>query len=267
MLRYRSDVAVTALVLLSIDSGCDKKDDQVVTPPIAASAILAPAPPAGPRTLRFAIDVASKTTIDMPAPKEHIRAETSAAAGDVTIDLGDLGKTRGQVKVDLATLSTHTFDNATKDKSQTEHAHNWLEAGDLVSPEIKETNRWAIFSIREVNELTISDLSKVPVTHVGVEDVRSVLAIAKGDFFLHGHQVVFHYATGEASTAMAPTKLEIRTKAPIHVVLADHDVKPRDNLGKLAQASFSILGTKVAETADVTLAVSATAAPVASPTP
>jgi hypothetical protein len=38
-------------------------------------------------------------------------------------------------------------------------------------------------------------------------------------------------------------------------------VKPRDGFGKLAQASFSLLGTKVAETADVTLDLSATPAP------
>jgi hypothetical protein len=267
-LSVRSELVVALAVAVVSASACDnKKDEAPVAPAVAASAIAPPVAPTGPKTLRFNLEPGGKTSIDMPAPKERIRAQTTAVKGDVTIDPTDLEKTRGQVKVDLLTLTTHTFDDAKKDSSQTEHAHNWLEAGDLVTADVKEANRWVIFTIRGVEGVTTHDLGQVPVTHLATDDARTVDATVKGDFFLHGHsvpkdvpvEVVFHYPSGQA--AAAPTRIEIHTKAPLHVTLADHDVKPRDGLGKLAQASFSLLGTKVAETADVTLDLSATPAP------
>ena len=57
------------------------------------------------------IDPKGKTTIDMPAPKEHIKAITEAAGGSVDVDLMNVTNTRGEVKIDMTTLSTHTFGN------------------------------------------------------------------------------------------------------------------------------------------------------------
>jgi hypothetical protein len=256
------------LTLVTTAVACDSKEDAPKAPAVAASAIAPPVAPTGPKTLHFNLDPAGKTSIDMPAPKERIKAETTAVKGDLTVDPGDLEKTRGQVKVDLFTLSTHTFGDESKDHSQTEHAHNWLEAGDLVTPEVKEANRWVIFTIRGVEGIAVKDLTAVPVAHLATDDGRAVDATVKGDFFLHGHsvakdvpvEVVFHYPTGQATSA-APTRVEIHTKTPLHIALAEHDVKPRDGFGKLAQASFSLLGTKVAETADVTIDLAGTLAP------
>jgi hypothetical protein len=273
-LLLRSTVAVIAAALAV---GCDKNAEVPLAPAVLASAVVAPPPPAGPKVLRLVVDPTSKTTIDMPAPKEHIKADTTAAAGELTIDPSDLRKTRGLVKIDLTSLKTHTFDDDKKNAAQTEHAQNWFEAGELVTPEVKETNRWAIFTIQAVDGLTETDLSKVPAAAAGAGDVKSIAATVKGDFVLHGRQVhkdvpvevTFRYPSGQAATAV-PTRVEVHTKTPLHVVLAEHDVKPRDNLGKLAQASFSILGTKVAETADLTLDLAATVAsapPAADPAP
>jgi hypothetical protein len=220
--------------------------------------------------LRFVVDPASKTSIDMPAPKERIAAGTTAARGELSVDLEDLTRTRGRVDVDLTTLQTRTFGDASKDKAQTEHAHNWLEAGDLVTPEVKEANRWVTFTIRGVDSAGAHRLDEIPVEHAGGDETRTVAVVATGDVSLHGHtvkkdvplSVVFHYPAGQ-STSGAPTRLDIAARSPLRLVLADHDVKPRDGLGKLAQASFSLLGTKVAETADVSLDLHATPATLA----
>ncbi len=249
-----------AAVVVPMVSACDKESETAPAPAVAASAVVAPKPPEGPKVIKLTIDPASKTAIDMPAPNEHIKAETTAAAGKLTIDPTDLTRTRGIVRVDLTTLRTTTFGNAEKDDLQTEHAHNWLEAGKLVTPAVKETNRWAIFTIKEVAGVGEADLSKVAVA----SDTRTVEATVKGDFFLHGHEapkevpveVVFHYPAGQAMTAM-PDRVDVHTKSPLHVTLKEHDVKPRDNLGKLAQATLQLV-SKVAETADVTLDIHAT---------
>jgi hypothetical protein len=54
----------------------------------------------------------------------------------------------------------------------------------------------------------------------------------------------------------------VTSKSPLHIVLADHEVKPRDPIGSLIQGGFNtILRAKVAETADVTLDLHSTPAP------
>ena len=55
--------------------------------------------------------------------------------------------------------------------------------------------------------------------------------------------------------------IDIKTKSPMKVKLADHDVKPRDNFGKIATKAFDLLGTKVADVANVSLELRATPAP------
>src|SRR5215472_4996916 len=201
----------------------------------------------------------------MPAPKEHIKADTSAAAGALEIDLANLAGSRGEVKIDLSTLKTHTFGNDS-DTTQTKHALTWLEVGGDAPQEAHEPNRWAVYAIRSVDGLSASDITKVAAAKEGSDDVRTVTLTAHGEFLLHGHKVPnkdaaleakFHYPSGSPADSK-PIRIEITSKSPLHVVLADHDVKPRDNVGKIAQSAFGLLGTKVAETADVSIDLTAT---------
>ncbi len=244
--------------------GCDHKDDSTAASNATATSATALAPSASDtKTTRYAIDPKSTTSIDMPAPKEHIKADTSAAAGNVDIDFANLTNSRGEVRIDLSTLKTHTFGND-QDATQTTHALTWLEVGGNAPNEVREPNRWAVFAIRSIDGASATDVSKVAPTKEGSEDVRSISVTAHGDFLLHGHKVSkdavldvkFHYPSGAAPDSK-PTSVDIVSKTPMHIVLADHDVKPRDNVGKLAQGAFNLLGTKVAETADVTLTLSA----------
>src|SRR5215472_9942012 len=124
--------------------GCGKKDD--AKPGLAASAsALAPSTlDPGARAVSFVIDPKSTTSIDMPAPKEHIKADTSAASGSIEVDPMNLAGSRGQVKVDLSTLTTHTFDDADQNTAQTTHARTWLEV--VVQGNMNDENRYAVYA-------------------------------------------------------------------------------------------------------------------------
>jgi|HubBroStandDraft_2_1064218.scaffolds.fasta_scaffold53044_1 hypothetical protein len=256
------------LVGMALVVGCDKKEEASATVAPAASAVAPSVAPPTAMVVRYAIDPAGKTSIDMPAPKEHIKADTSGAGGELQIDLTNLANTRGEVKVDVATLKTHTFDDASKDTKQTEHALTWLEVGDQVTPEVREKNRWVTFAIRSIDGASASELTKVAPEKSADGEVRTVTLTAHGEFLLHGHKVGkdaaleirFHSPAGAAAGAK-PALVDVTTKAPLHIVLAEHEVKPRDNLGSIAQSAFGLLGTKVAETADVTLDLHAKPAP------
>ncbi len=257
----RFALGICVVVVPSLVLACSKEDPKPVKLAESASAVAAAAPPPTAKVMPYAIDATSKTSIDMPAPNEHIKADTTAAAGNLDVDLMNVENTRGTVKVDLTTLTTHTFDDADKNKSQTEHSHNWLEVGDLVDAATKEANKYAVFAIQTVDGASAKDVSKVAPVKEGGEDVRTVTLTAHGDFLVHGRKVKkdvpleakFHWAAGADPATAQPTKIDVRTTSPMKVILAEHDVKPRDNFGKLAQKSFNLLGTKVAETADVTL--------------
>ncbi len=250
-----------ALIVLSVPAfAACKEDPKPIKLAESASAVVAAPPPPTAKVMPYALDAASKSSIDMPAPNEHIKADTTAATGKLDVDLMNLENTRGEVKIDLTTLTTHTFDDADKNTSQTTHSHNWLEVGDLVDAPTKEANRYAAFAIQSVDGASAKDVSKVAPVKEGADDVRTVTLTAHGEFLIHQHkvkkdvalEVKFHTPSGGAADAQ-PTRIDVRTTSPMKVILAEHDVKPRDNFGKLAQKSFNLLGTKVAETADVTL--------------
>jgi hypothetical protein len=257
-------LGMTALAM-TLSAGCSKKSESQPSTgssgaPTAASA------PVSAKTVKFTIDAKGTTTIDMPAPKEHIKADTSAAAGNIDIDPTVLANSRGQVKVDLTTLTTHTFSDDKQNTDQTTHARTWLEA--VVDGKTLEDNRWAILTIDSVDGLSAPDVTKVAAVKEGNDDVRTVSMTVHGKLFVHKEsvpkdatvEVKFHYPAGAAPESK-PSSIDIKTTKPIHIVLKDHKIEPRDPFGTVAQGALHLLGTKVADTADVTVAIKATPAP------
>jgi len=261
---HRFGFVACGLVTAALVAGGCKKDDTATqdAPKAMAPIAMSSAEPAG-KAIDFTIDPASKTTIDMPAPKERIKGDTTAAKGMLHVDTGDLSKTRGDVFIDLNTLTTHTFGDAEKDATQTKHAHTWLQIDDMLKDaDARERNRWVHFAIRSVDALSATDLSRVAPTKVDADDVRAVTLTAHGEVEAHSIpskslrdaplEVRFHVPTGSPPDTK-PTKIEIAAKAPFTIVLADHDIKPRDTEGILAQKAFGLLGTKVADVANVSV--------------
>jgi hypothetical protein len=190
----------------------------------------------------------------MPGVTEHLIGDTSGADGTLDVVPGDLAQSRGTVKIDLATFTTHTFGDG-QDATQTEHARTWLEV--VVDGKTNEAMRWATLAIRSIDGLSATDLAKVPV----VGDVRTVTMTVHGDVLVHGHQlskdvpveVAFSYPPGAAPDA-TPSRLTIKTKQPLHIVLKEVDVQPRDTVGKLTAWTTRLI-SKVAEYADVTVSL------------
>lgn len=255
--------AVTTCVGLGLASlaGCDDKKGPALAP--SASALASSTPPASAMATRFAIDPKSETTLSLEAPQEKIKAKTNAAAGTLDIDLKNVASSRGEVKIDLSTLTTSTFGVESKDKSQTTHARTWLEVADgedgKLDEKVKEQNRYAVYAIRSIENPSATDVTKVAPTKDGADEVRTITMTTKGELLVHGHkvdregevEVGFRYDPGAA--ADKPKAVTVKSKKPFRVVLAEHDVKPRDGFGKIAKGSFSLLGTKVAENADISL--------------
>jgi hypothetical protein len=249
--------------LLASAAGCGKKEDAPSLAPSASALVATQADPAT-SVWHYVLDPTGTAHVEMPGVSEHIVGDTSAAAGTLDVTAHDLTQSRGLVRVDLTTFTTHTFGND-KDAAQTKHARTWLEA--VVDGKTDEAMRWAEYAIRSIDGVSARDLTQVTPTKDGGEDVRTVTMTVHGDLRIHGHKVQkdevahvsFRYPAGAAADAR-PTRITIKSKQPIHVVLKEYDVQPRDPAGKALAWTTGLL-SKVAETADVSFDLGATPAP------
>jgi hypothetical protein len=236
---------------------CGKRSEPVALAPAALSPSMAEA---GAGTWRYAIGPSGSVHVELPGLKEQIVGNATRVAGSLDVVPSDLGQSRGQVRVDLSTFSTTTFGNE-KDATQTKHARTWLEV--QVGDTTNENMRYAEFAIRSVDGLSAGDLTHVAPIRDGQNDVRAVSMTVHGDLLIHGHRVpkddavdvVFYYPAG-APADSKPIRMQITSKAPMRVVLKEHDVRPRDPAGQVLSWTTSLI-SKVAETADVTLRVGA----------
>ena len=260
---HRHFCCAVSTVALVFAGACSKKDDAAGLAP-AASALSASTADSTSMAWHYVVDPTSTTHVDMPGVKEHIKGDTTAAAGTLDVAAKDLTQSRGLVRIDLATFATHTF-GTDDDATQTKHALTWLEVA--VGDKTSEEMRWADFAIRGIDGVSAADLTKVEAHKDGSDDVRTVTMTVHGDVLIHGHRiqkdglvdVAFRYPSGAASDSR-PAKIEIKSNQPMHVVLKELDVRPRDPAGQLLDWTTKLI-SKVAETADVTVDIGASPAP------
>jgi hypothetical protein len=255
--------AVLVLALSAATSGCESKPSQPLAP---SSTALEPAPKPA-QSQSFAVEAqGSKLSFEMSAPIEKIVGEApDSAMGELHLNLNDLTKSTGLVKIDLDKLTLYQhkrtnqmdqYGDRSKSDKQNEHARAWLEIGEDAPPDKREENRWAELKINEiVNVRPQADVTKMS----GAE--RKIQAVVVGDLRLHG-RVARKRALIEATFKFdgdKPQTVTIKTTQPMGVGLDEHDVRPREGFGKLAKATLEKLSNKVAKEAPIELEFSARA--------
>lgn len=266
-LRYRFLLGV--LCLGGTLSGCKEKPSAQLAP--TASALQAA--PAAPSATQFSVDSASsKVTFLMDSPLEKIDGDASGGlSGELSVDLSDLSKSTGLVKVDLQKLVLYqqkregektAYGERKKSDLQNEHARNWLQitprAGD-VTPEQAEANRWVEFKVDKLEAVSVPNVS------AATGNERKLNATATGEFRLHGRkqpksaklELVVTYQGDKAQS------IHVKTTEPLAIGLEEFEVNPRDDAGKfvktLTEALSSGLKGKVAQQAPIVLDFTATA--------
>jgi hypothetical protein len=258
-----------ALCLGSTLGACKDKPSATLAP--IASAL--EAPPAAASARQFSVDSASsKVTFLMDSPLEKIDGDASGGlSGELFVDLSDLAKSTGLVKVDLQKLVLYQqkrgdaragYGERKKSDLQNEHARNWLQIvpreGDL-SAEQAEANRWAEFKIEKLEAVSTPNVAAA----TGAD--RKLTATASGDFRLHGRklqksaklEIVVNYDGDQ------PRSIRVKTSEPLAIGLEEFEVNPRDDAGKfvksLTDALSSNLKGKVAQQAPLVLDFTANA--------
>jgi hypothetical protein len=258
--------AMLALALAATSAaGCD---DKPATPLAPTSTALQATKPATAGAKKFTVDKASsKVDFTMEAPQEKIRGRVPGATeGELQIDPTDLTKATGLLTVDISGIEVYQtkmdddagkFGEETKSDLQNTHVRNWLEIAGDVPEDVRKKNSRVEFALRSVDSASQKDVSKM----TGPE--RKVTIKATGDFLLHGRktqktaelEVTFRY---DGDT---PKSISVKSVKPFVVGLDEHDVKPREKWGVLAQKTLAILSPKVAKDAEVSVDLTASLAP------
>ena len=253
-----------SLFLLAMTvAACDKKPSTTLAP---ESSALGPAMKASANARAFEIaTTGSKATFLMNAPVEKISGEAAdATKGTIYVDPADLMQTSALLQVDLDKLVLYQqrredekgeFGERAKNPKQNEHARAWLEISSDAPADQRELNRWVEYKIDKVIAASATDLGKLS----GAE--RKVTATVEGELRLHQRKTR-KQAKIEATFKYEGDKLasvSVKTTEPLVVGLEEHDVRPRELFGKLAQKTLADLGQKVAKEAPIELELVANA--------
>lgn len=253
--------AVLALGLATV--ACEDKPSAKAAP---KSSALAPAKPKSPKASTFEVKQAdSKVTFLMDAPLEKIHGEAPGSLeGELFVDLMDVTKTTGLLKVDLDKLSLFQqkrddekseYGDKQKNDTQNEHARTWLEISEDTPDDVRKKNRYIEYKIEKIEVVD----GKANINEMKGGE-RKVKLKVTGDFRLHQRTVkktaeieaTFHY------DGPKPTKVEVKTTKAFDVDLEEHDVRPREAFGKLAEKTLGALGQKVDKNPKVSLEYTAT---------
>ena len=245
-------ILVCAALCGALACSREKPAEQKLAP--SASALEA-AMPQAPTALAFTVDGATSSfTFLMDSPLEKIDGDApKSLSGELFIDPADLSKSTALVKADLKLLTLYQqkrgddkqqYSERKKNDLQNEHARGWLELDvkqGEVTPEQAETNRWAELKISKLDNLSATDVTKLP----GAE--RKVTADVSGDFRLHGRKAT-KTAKVELTFKYAGDRLEsvaVKTLEPFVVPLEEFEVHPRDAAGKLVKSITETIATNL----------------------
>jgi polyisoprenoid-binding protein YceI len=235
-----------AAAIAAFASHCSKEQPSPTrtAPPPSANA-----PSANAGSTRFDIDATGEATFLIDAPLEKIKGRSGKLRGYLDIDPKNLRAVGGSVEVDLDDLVTTTFDDPTKNKTQTEHAHNWLEIGSDVEAKRREENRWARFTIHAIEPAAANTVAAATER----DGERQVSVEARGDLWVHGvtSPKTLHLDVSFVGPAVAPKLVRFRSSRPLSISLREHDVKPRDLAGKFLSGALEKVGQKIDDTVQV----------------
>jgi hypothetical protein len=244
-MRYAPPLSIRYLMVAATFVVACKKDPEVQpikeTPaPVAASSKKVEA---GKK--RFAINEAGTVSVMIDAPLEKFKGDTKKLSGVFDIDLANITASTGEVVADLDPFVTHTFDDADKNESQTEHVHNWFEIGEKVEKTKRDDYRMARFTIEKIDKASAASFA-------AAKDGKVHLT-ATGTLRVHGRSAK---KTVEVDVSFkgppeAPTEIAFKTTEPLIASLSEHDVKPRDLTGQFLAGALEKVGKKIDDKAQV----------------
>ncbi len=274
---------LAALALLVASSGCKEPPEPPQptepwpAPPVSAPAApsAAPsstaaeeAPPEEPRPLRtYRIQPGSMMQVTLPAKEAKPTGTFRIVRGQVELDLLELRRSRGIIEIDLGSVLMQG-DNERQERERTSRARDWLNLGASRPDAELERSRFARFVVSGIEELSheaphlgrrLPPLApESPASDSPGGERRRVTAKVTGALEVNGFRVQrsaavqldFHYDV-PATPGLPPSEIQLSSRAPVSIPLADHEIQPRDTHGRLVSADLELMGRLVGRSARV----------------
>ena len=246
-MRPRTPVLLGLLALAACGKPPPSDEKPVAAPAVSAAAPALKVTPEMPTLAAKKV----RATFLIDAPLEKIKGISEEGEGNISLVPGDLGKTSGELKIKLSALRTETFGDKSQDDGQTEHARAWMEVGGDTPPGRRRAYEHATFTLRQVR-VSPNDLAGMKEEPGGV---RRALVNVMGDLRIHGVTVrrELVLVTTFTGPTDAPTEVTFKTETPFVISLREHDIKPRDSVGKFLNGALEKVGKKIDDKVQISL--------------
>jgi len=275
--------------------GCDKKQEtssERTEPWPAPAAASASAARAAAVRSEYALAPGQRVEFQLKTKSTSIEGLFPLLRGSLSVDLMQLSESEAQLQIDVgaARITSGKDDDENVHYSLT--AHNWLNVGASLPEATRERRRWASFLVEELTETgalaahearvsrKLTERAQAPEQDAGTDaevesdaeapearpgapaEVRATRAKLVGSLELNQRKVTapyqvelqFHYPT-EASPGFPPDRIVVQSVGSVQVLLAQHDIEPRNSAGERIAADMKLLGKQVGRVARLRFAL------------
>lgn len=233
-------VLAFALVVLALacrrEPAPKDRTEPWAAPGLSGSASSRPAGAPVPRA-RYRVEQ-GKVELELPAKGATPRGSVSALSGHIELAPSAPERSTGSVELDLASLVMFDDGAGAAAPERSKRALEWLGLGTGVAAVTRESARKASFIVRSLERRS-----------TGTWLLRGELALAG---VRAPESVEIAVTPALDALAEAPSRIQIRSVAPLVVSLSTHDIRPRDQHGAPIARDLELLGQKVGREARVT---------------
>ena len=220
---------VLVLVLALAATGCAKKEPKPVHtepwlahPPASASL----SPDAALPTTHYVLTDQSLIRFELPTKRGKVQGKLTKVSGELTVALGALAQSRGQVRVELGSLSLDSDDaDSAAWLARAKTAFGVADGGATPAPV-------ATFDVSALSEVSPEALEPARAGDGGAPSARRARATAEGNLLLNGFRVLkrepLEAEFGFTSDRAVPATVVIRSRAPLVISLDTHEIHLRE---------------------------------------
>lgn len=234
MNKQWSGMVVLALGLGLLGSGCAKKEPKkpvhtepwLAHPPASATSADAAVP-----SVRYVLGERSQIRFELSTKLGKVQGKVAGVKGELRIALGALGQSRGELQADLDSLSLD--DDGPNSAEWLARAKRALGVSDAGTGSALPL---ASFELTALSDLSTDALEPPAARDGGASPNRRVRATAEGNLLLNGFRVLkrapLEAEFGFGNDRAVPSSVVIRSRAPLVVSLATHEIHLREPAGE-----------------------------------
>jgi len=209
--------------------------------------------PIAPSLATYAWKADGLATFQLKTKGLLLRGSVGGVRGQLTVDAGDLSRSKATLSLDLSTLRVGSTGEGGSPDQYSKEAHAWFGLGEAKTPasngEALRTASFRLTSLTQLSARTPRDGARLGRSQTGTErEQHRVRAVAEGELLLHGFRVrqtvplTLDFTYGAPSADPYPESVQVTSRSPFPLSLLAHDILPRTESGVVVSEKARELG-------------------------